>query len=125
MIEIHDIKPLVEVPDYSLYIFIALLVFALVLIVAFFYWIYKLFKKNNSIEKQYFSELKNLNFEDAKQSAYLITKYARVLAKNEREKKLSSELIYLLDEYKYKKDVKPISDEIKAKLEIFLESVHV
>ena len=125
MLDINDIKPLVEVPDYSLYIFIALVLFAVVIIVAFIYWIYKLFKKNNSIEKQYYNELQTLNFDDAKHSAYLITKYARILAKNEREKKLSEELIYLLDGYKYKKDVKPISGEVKAKLEIFLESVHV
>ncbi len=125
MIEIHDIKPLVEVPDYSLYIFIVLIIFAIVFILAAIYGIYKFFKKNNTLEKQYYNELKNINYEDAKQSAYLITKYVRFLAKNENEKKLSSELIYLLDEYKYKKDIKPISNEIKAKLEIFLETLHV
>jgi len=115
----------VEVPDYSFYIFIALILFAVVFIVAFFYWIYKLFKKNNSLEKQYFSELKELDFEDAKKSAYLITKYVRILAKNEREKRLAHELNHLLKEYKYKKNIKPISNEIKAKLEIFLENVNV
>lgn len=125
MIEINDIKPPVDVPDYSLYIFILLILFATIAVIAFFYWIYKLFKKNNSMEKQYFEELKNLDFKDTKHCAYLITKYARVLAKGEREKKLCAELIYLLDDYKYKKKVKPISDEVKVKLEVFLESVHV
>lgn len=125
MIEINDIKPPVEVPDYSLYIFILLILFSTIIIVAFLYWIYKLFKKNNSIEKQYYQELQDIDFKDAKRAAYLITRNARVLAKGEREKKLCAELIYLLDDYKYKKDVKAISSEVKAKLEIFLESVHV
>lgn len=125
MIEINDIKPPVDVPDYSLYLFIALLFFALVIVIAFFYWIYKLFKKNNTIEKQYLEELKNMDFDDTKDAAYLITKYIRVLAKDERQKKISTELINLLHEYKYKKDVKPLSAKVKAKLEIFIESVHV
>lgn len=125
MLEIHDIKPLVEVPDYSLYILIVLIVFAVILIGALLFWFYKLFKNDRSIEKRYFQELKELDFKDAKHCAYLITKYTRVLAKSEREKRLSAELIYALSDYKYKKEVKPIDKSIKAKLEVFLENVHV
>lgn len=125
MLQIHDIKPLSDVPDYSLYLFILVVVFALLFLALGIYWIYKLFRDNRSIEKEYLESLKTLDFSDPKKAAYIITKYIRVLAKSEREKRLAAELIYLLDDYKYKKNIKSIKNSIKAKLEVFLESVHV
>lgn len=55
----------------------------------------------------------------------MITKYSRLLARNDREIKISHELIEDLQKYKYKKEVEPISDDIKIKFDRFMDMLDV
>ena len=125
-LQIHDIKDIVKIPDYSIFIFyflIFLAVLALFIVIAL---IIKYFKnKKPNLRKEYFKILEEIDYSDTKTSAYTISKYIRLLAKNERETILADELIELLQEYKYKKDVKQIDDNIKAKLSTFMDVVDV
>jgi hypothetical protein len=125
-IQINDIKDIVEIPDYSIYIFIAICIAAFIVIGLIIYFIYKYFsnKKYNK-NKEYFAILKSLDLNNTKHSAYMITKYGTLLAKNPREKRLISSLNSQLEQYKYKKDVKPFDDDIKNQFDIFLDSLDV
>ena len=125
-LKIHDIKDIVEIPDYSIFMFYSLIFLGLLVLLLIVLFIIRYFKnKKPNMRKEYFQILKDIDYSQSKSSAYTISRYIRLLAKNERENILADELIELLQEYKYKKDVKQIDDNIKAKLSIFMDVVDV
>ena len=67
-IPLHDIKPLVEVQEYSLYYFLGASLFALILTGLLIYLIYMWFKKRNafSLRKEHFKLLGQLDLSDTK-----------------------------------------------------------
>ena len=125
-LKINGIKDIVEIPDYSIFLFSFIIFLILVLFLVLIFYIIRYFKnKKPNKRKEYFSSLKSISFQDSKKDAYLITKYLRLLATNEREKNLSNEIIDDLEKYKYKKDVSQINDSIKNKLSTFMDIVDV
>lgn len=125
-IKIHDIKSLVEIPDFSIYIYILLISVAIFLVLLVLFLIYKIIKnRKKDFRKEYYKILEEIDFQDSKQCAYTITKYTRLLAVSQREKKLAEELIEELEQYKYKKDVKEIDEDIKILFSRFMDSVDV
>ncbi|BFU77326.1 hypothetical protein ALC152_05410 [Arcobacter sp. 15-2] len=127
MIEIHDIKPIVEIPDVSIYFYYSIIVLLVTLGSIVIFFIYKFLKpKKRSEEYKYYEILRNIDFKNTKKAAYDISKYGRLLAKDERQKRLIFELVDLLSMYKYKKEIKSkISNEIETKFQIFMESIDV
>lgn len=127
MIEINDIKPIVKIPDLSIYIYYTLFIVAFLLLVVIIFYLYKFFKKKpKTIEQKYYEKLQHINFENSKQSAYLISKYGKLLVKEERQIRLFEELNEELEVYKYKKEITiQISEKIKTKFHIFMESLDV
>lgn len=125
-IKIHDIKGLVDIPDFSFYIYSILWILGSALLFIFVFLLYKYFdNKSKNRRKAYYKILKELDLNDSRNSAYLITKYARLLSQSDREKKLSHELIDELENFKYKKEIKPLSDEVKILFGRFMDSVDV
>lgn len=126
-LQINDIKTIVEIPDFSIYIYYGLMLLALSILVALIYFVYNYFKsRKNSLEKQYVMILKNIDLTNQKESAYTISKYGRLLVKEERQQRLFEELHHSLEEFKYKKIIdKEIPNTIKLKYETFLESLDV
>ena len=125
-IKIHDIKSLVEIPDISLYIYMLLWILAIAFIFILIFLLYKFFNNRNKNErKKYYKTLKDLDLKNSKQSAYTISKYVRLLAQNEREKRLASELIEELEKYKYKKEVLQLDDEVKIIFARFMDIIDV
>lgn len=127
MIKIHDIKPIVEIPDNTIYIYYTLIVTGLLLSFLLLYLIYKFFKsKKITDDKIYFEKLKQIDFKELKESSYNISKYGRVLAKDERQKRLIEELHNSLEQFKYKKTIpNTIPINIKQQFETFMESLDV
>ena len=124
--KLHDIKELEKIPDNSIFIFSILLFLTILILLVITFFIIKFFKnRKKSDRKKYYELLKNIDFNDSKKSAYEITKYARLLANNEREKKLCEELIEELEKYKYKKNVDNINNTIKIKHSVFMDSLDV
>lgn len=125
-LKIHDIKPLVEISDYSLFLFILLCTLGALVVIAFIYLIYKLIKNRGKNQRKVtFNKLKEVDLKNSKKAAYEITKYARELSISEREKNLCEELIRELEKYKYKKEVKEFDKESLVKYEMFCEGVDV
>lgn len=124
--KLNDIKELEKIPDNSLFIFSALVLLGFIFLLILIFFITKLIKnRKKNPRKIYFKVLKNVDFSDSKKSAYIITKYSRLIVSNEREKKLAIELIESLEKYKYKKEVENIDNEVKAKFSIFMDSLDV
>jgi len=127
MIQIHDIKPIVEIPDMSIYIYYSLILLFILLVCIGIYFIYNLLKpKVKSNELIYYEKLQDVDFSNSKNAAYEITKYGKLLAKDENQQNLFDELINDLYLYKYKKNITTeFSKETQLKLDIFMDSLDV
>lgn len=125
-LNLYDIKPLVAVPDLSLYAFLALITMAILVLGLIAYLIYFfLIHKKNSERQHYYTRLKNIDLNDSKKSAYVITQCGWKLIQTDREKKFFLLLLKELEAYKYKKEVPPFSKTTLMKLETFMDELDV
>lgn len=122
MDKLIDIKGFVDVPDVSLYLFLAILIFAFLLLIFAGLKAYKYFKTKGKNPKDIAKKkLSNLDFKDAKKAAYAISKYGLDLAQNDNQKEFLDELSRDLAKYKYQKNVPEFADEDKKRLKTFME----
>ncbi|MDY0124062.1 hypothetical protein [Sulfurimonas sp.] len=127
-IPLHDIKPIVEVQEYSLYYFLGIVSVVLLLLGALGYLIYKYFKKRNAfnLRKENFRLLSSLDLNNTKESAYLITSLGATFKDDSpRHKEMYENLINRLEEYKYKKEVQKFSQETLGYIELYKEMIDV
>jgi len=105
--EIKDIKPPVEINDYSFYLFIFLVVVGVVAVIFLGWFLIKKInlKRKENRAKLYLEALNNIDWSDPKAAAYKITKYGRLLATDEKRQEIFAHLLPLLNQYKYKKEV--------------------
>ena len=122
MEKLRDIKLLVEIPDYSFYLYIlVMIVVTLLAALMLFFLIRKLSKKRLNQREQILQRLRSLSFDNPKEVAYQMTKYGRYLVKDESSARLYEDLVRKLTKYKYKKNVKPFDDELKKEIKLFLQ----
>ncbi|RUM66329.1 MAG: hypothetical protein DSZ06_03395 [Sulfurospirillum sp.] len=125
MDKLKDIRELEPIPDISIYIFIASILFALLVLGSIIYMIYrqKRAKKENLTKKEVLRRLKNIDFDDPKKAAYQITKYARFLSSDERSQKIFAQLEERLNRYKFIPNPPHFDEESKSYYNLFLEVV--
>jgi len=123
--ELRDIKPLVEIPDSSFYIYSALIGLAIFIGVVLLYMLIRkiLEMRNQNIRKLYIANLNAIDFKDSKKSAYEATHYGRLVAQSEREKEIYSQLLPHLEQYKYRKVVGTIDSDTQKQFNLFLQVV--
>lgn len=121
--QLKDIKPLLEIPDSSYYIYWGLIDFAIFMGVAIVFFIAKKLWDNRKINlaKGYLESIKKIDWNDTKKSAYEATHYARLLATDERRKELFSQLEPMLEQYKYKKEVDEVDQDTKNKFNLYVQ----
>jgi hypothetical protein len=121
--QLRDIKPLLEIPDSSYYIYWGLIIFATLLIAAILFFVLKKLWENRKVNlaKGYLASLKKIDWKDTKRSAYEATHYARLLATDERRKELFSQLEPLLEQYKYKKEVDEVDQETRNRFNLYVQ----
>ena len=127
-IPIHDIKPLMEVPDSSLTFLILGLSVVFLLLFGGGYLFYKHFKKQKRINlrKEHFKALENVDFSDPKKAAYAITEHGRFFTDDApRLKEAYENMVERLEVYKYRRNVTPINDESRSYYKIYLEMIDV
>jgi len=126
MPQIRDIKPIVDIPDFSIYLALFFAGIILIALIVFLYnLIYKFFHdRKRMLKKAVFKKLKEVDFENPKRAAYDITRYGRYLICDDKSQKIYDELILLLEKYKYKKE---IDDKIARRViryyYLFIEAV--
>jgi len=114
MDELRDIKPLLEIPDGSYYLFLTLVFLGIALLLAVVGFGLQRYWKNREVDMQtvYLFHLKNLDWSDVKHSAYEATKLGRLLTlENERAREIYEQLVPMLEEYKYKKEVSKVDEK--------------
>ena len=121
--QLRDIKPLLEIPDSSYYIYWGLILFVGLLVLGVLFFVLKKLWDNRKInlEKGYLEAIKKIDWADTKKSAYEATHYARLLATDERRKELFSQLEPMLEQYKYKKEVDEIDTDTRNKFNLYVQ----
>ena len=123
MEQLKDIKPIIVVPDVSLYYFLALLFVGLIVLIVLAMGVVRWIKKRQPNKARQAREvLEKLTYEDAKASAYSITKWAGYLADTEEQQALHVELIQRMATYKYKRDVPAFCEEDQQCVKAYLEA---
>ncbi|MDQ7085851.1 MAG: hypothetical protein Q9M36_13500 [Sulfurovum sp.] len=124
--QLRDIKPLLEIPDSSYYLYWGIIIFGSLLLVSLVLFVAIRLWKNRKInlEKGYLEAIRQIDWKDSKTSAYETTHYARLLA-TDAEKKVRFEALEAhLIAYKYKKSVGTIDDETRSLLAEYIEYCH-
>lgn len=127
-IPLHDIKPIVEVQEYSLYYFWAAALLIFILFFAAAYLIYMWLKKRNAynMRKEHFKLLSSLDLSDTKKSAYALTLYGATFKDDgQRHSEMYKNLTDRLDKYKYKKEVDSFDKEVIGYIELYRDTIDV
>ena len=121
--QLRDIKPLLEIPDSSYYIYWGLITFGVLLAAGILFFVLKKLWDNRKINlaKGYLEAIKKIDWADTKKSAYEATHYARLLATDERRKELFSQLEPMLEKYKYKKEVDEVDTDTRNKFNLYVQ----
>lgn len=121
-IPVNDIMPLVDVPDYSLYFFIALVVVGFAVAVgAVIFFLKKWGNRRISERKKLYERLASVDFSDPKRAAYTISEIGyRFAHDNERTESVYHNLFGRLEPYKYAPTVKPIDEETIGYYRLYL-----
>lgn len=123
---LKDIRALEPIDDISLYLFIIALVFVSLIIGALLYKLFSTIReqKKENTRKEVLQRLKDIEFDNPKEAAYKITKYARYLATDERSQRMLEQLLPKLEKYKFIKNAPEFDDESINYYNLFLKSVN-
>ena len=127
-IPLHDIKPLVEVQEYSFYYFLSTSFLALCLVLGAAYLIYRYIKKRNAynIRRENIKSIKALNLKDTKKAAYGISFYGELFKDDSpRHREVFKNLTERLEPYKYKKVVESFDKETLEYIKLYREMLDV
>lgn len=105
---LRDIKPLLEIPDSSYYLFLMLVFLLIALLLVVVGFLVKKFWKKKKVDMKivYLHHLKKLDWRDAKYSAYEATHLGRLLTlENARTREIYEQFVPMLERYKYQKEV--------------------
>ncbi|MDD4330694.1 MAG: hypothetical protein PHD79_12175 [Aliarcobacter sp.] len=124
MEELKDIKGIIEVPDYSLWILlsiIACVVFCLIILVYFFKNRRKK-RKKPSLKQIAMKNLKEIDFDNTKSTVYSFCENFQYFI-NEKNKESFEQLQKELEIYKYKKEIEKLSDEQKNRIKNMIKEI--
>lgn len=123
----NTLAPLIEIVDYSIYIFaLAVVVVAVLLAIIIIYFRAFLMKKRTVLRHKIYDNLLKIDFTNPKQAAYDISSYGRYfIDDSDRVLKMYEILFDRLDGYKYAKSVELIDDETMGYYHLFIEAIDV
>ncbi|MDD2790062.1 MAG: hypothetical protein PHU40_05280 [Sulfurimonas sp.] len=127
-IPLHDIKPILEVQEYSLYYFAAISTLLALLLLAFAYIMYKHFKAKQrfNLRAEHYQILKSLDLSDTKNAAYGITLYGLTFRDDSpRHTEMYQNIVERLQGYKYKKSVEAFEDEVLGYIDLYKGMIDV
>ena len=124
MEELKDIKGIIDVPDYSLWILLSIIVcviFSLVLAIYFFKNRRKK-RKKPTLKQIAMKNLKEINFDDTKGAVYSFCENFQYFI-DEKNKESFEQLQKELEIYKYKKEIEKLSDKEKNRIKNMIKEI--
>ena len=121
MEKLHDIKGIVEVTDYSLYYLLGVVLLGAIVLIIMARLLYKYLTTKDTLtqKKVAMDLLDKFEFGDAKESVYEFSHLAQY-AVNDTQRRELEELLAELEVYKFKKEVRELDAELKAKMKKFI-----
>ncbi|WP_294965911.1 hypothetical protein [Sulfurimonas sp.] len=127
-IPLHDIKPIIDIPEYSFYYLLAASLFALMIVLGVIYLIYKWIKARNAfnIRRENIKIINSLDLSDTKHTAYIITSLGLIFKDDSpRHTEMYNNLVQRLEPYKYKKEVEKFDREVLGFIELYKGMIDV
>ena len=127
-IPLHDIKPLLEIEEYSLYYLLGVSAVVLFLLFALVYLLLKWLKSRNAfnIRKEHYRLINAVDLSDAKKAAYDITFYGNTFSEDSpRHSEMYQNLVERLESYKYRKSVASIDNEVIGYIALYRDMIDV
>jgi len=120
---LRDIKPLLPIPDLSFYMLLGVGVAAVTAVAALLVFGTKLWRmfRNQDPRFAWLERLERMDMNRPKETAYTMSRYGRLLAKEKRQKEIMAELEARLERYKYRQEVPPLDEETKRYIKLFIE----
>ena len=121
MEELKDIKDIVEVHEYSLFILIGLTVFIIILLslAVYFFKNRRRRRKKITVKQRALEKLKNMDFSDTKSVVYTFEEQGRLFLNENNQEKFDS-ITKELTIYKYKKDIPPLDSNVEKRIKAFI-----
>ncbi|MFT7004331.1 MAG: hypothetical protein ACJAWW_001689 [Sulfurimonas sp.] len=127
-IPLHDIKPILDIQEYSFYYLLGAGILVLIVILGIAYLIYKWVKAKNaySKRKEDIKSINELNLSNTKNAAYMITLLGATFKDDsQRHAQMYANLVQRLESYKYKKEVDEFDSEVKGYIDVYKEMIDV
>lgn len=127
-IPLHDIKPLVDITDYTLPFLVTAAVLAALLTLALGYLLWKRWRgaQRENRRRRCLEALRKVDLDDTKNAAYAITRLGLCFAKDSvRLQEAYGNLTARLSPYKYRRSVPKMDGETRAYFRIFLGMIDV
>ena len=121
---LKDIKGLVEVPDYSLWILLSIVIFVIFFIILIIY-LYKnkrKRKKKPTFEQIARKNLKEIDFSNTKNTVYTFSENFQYFV-NEENKEAFKKLQKELAAYKYKKDINELPNKLEENIKKLIKEI--
>ena len=121
-IPLHDIKPILDIQEYSFYYFSALVFFVIIVLFSILYLSYRWVKAKKAFNqrKENIKILNNLDLKDTKKSAYLITALGAIFKDDSpRHKEMYENIVQRLEVYKYRQKVEEFDSEVLGYIEVY------
>lgn len=124
MEELRDIKDIVPVNEYSLFILLSMVILSVLIVFVFLYFYnkrdYKF--KHLSPKEIALKNLKNINFSDTKSSVYSFIIDGEIFV-SDKNSKVFREIEQKLTVYKYKKNVDKLDPSLIQKMKAFISDI--
>lgn len=125
--DISDIKPLLEIEDSSFTIFIIVVfIFASIALFLLYIFIKSLWlKRSKNRKKIAFKELENIDWSNAKEASYKISKLGKeLMGEDRRIAEIYEQTLRVLERYKYKKESPQVDDETLKQYNLLVHVIH-
>lgn len=124
MEELKDIKGIIEVPDYSLWILLGMTTGVLVFIILAIYFFKNKRKKRKKLTSKQIAmkNLKEIDFDDTKGTVYTFCENFQYFI-NEKNKESFEKLQKELEIFKYKKEIEKLSDEERNRIKSMIKEI--
>ena len=124
MEELKDIKGIIEVPDYSLWILLSIIAFVVFCLIILIYFLKNRRKKRKKLTLKQIAmkNLKEINFNDTKDTVYAFCENFQYFI-DEKNKESFEELQKELEIFKYKKEIEKLSDEQKNRIKNMIKEI--
>jgi len=123
---LKDIKPPVEISDYSLWVFIAVILLALALFAIVAYILKRKLRKKRRFFKSDLElareRIEAIDYSNPKSVAYTFIEDVSKFVEPNRSQEYNS-ILRELEDYKYKKEVPQMSKELQAKIKNFIKGI--